>query len=135
MSTKTTTSKALVLAGVLAGCASVSFPAVAAVTADVTAEWDAPTEFADGSPMSIDQIEGYDLACTFEGDTVLQASLDNDATSYTETLQLEDGTYTCTLTTIGMQGRTSEVQAEFTVNPAPGEPQNFRTTISITFGG
>ncbi len=113
-----------------------ALPAAASVTADFTAAWSTPTEFADGSPLEPEHISHYDLACEGGGAIVLDAQPGGESTSYTAIIQISDGTYDCTLVTVGADGQVSEpAAASFTVNPPPGAPDNFQATISITFGG
>ncbi|MCC5809877.1 MAG: hypothetical protein JJU06_05840 [Ectothiorhodospiraceae bacterium] len=113
----------------------VSMEVRASVTADLQATWDAPTQFVDGSDAAPEDIAGYRLRCLHDGDAVVDAELDADATEYQTTLQLSDGNYECRLTVFNQQGRPTTATAEFSLDPELEAPANFRTTISITFGG
>lgn len=97
-----------------------------------TINWEHPTERVDGSPLSVEEIAGYEIYCN---DELVSGDSPVTGTSW-ETSVLEPGTYQCTARTVDTDGLRSshsqsiEVIVDEEALPAPGQARNFTARAS-----
>ena len=109
--------------------------------------WEAPTTRVDGTPLAINEIQGYKAFYEVDGLPTLQSSFEDiDATTITATIVLdlqprpEPYVVSFALVAIDTDGRQSElsqpVSKSFVVasTAPPGPPTNLVITISIADG-
>lgn len=94
--------------------------AMPALAVDITVTWEPPAERVDGTPITVDELSGYEAECS--GNVVLDLA---DGAATEATIALDYGRYDCRMRVYDTEGLVSDwsTVVSVVVNASPNSPR------------